>query len=232
MEAMTLLHGSNHIIEQPQLRIGQINNDYGRGFYCTQDRELAREWACKNDSDGYVNRYTLQGDQLCVLNLLDEEHSILNWIALLVRNRKISVKGDIAPIAQEYFLKHFCIDLSGYDAVIGYRADDSYFAYAEAFVNNTLALRSLNKALRLGDLGEQVALVSEKAFERLAFVDAEPVAKEIYYPRFMQRDAKARNTYREEVRGSQMLMNDIFILDIIRGEMRNGDSRIQRSLLE
>ncbi|MBR2627880.1 MAG: DUF3990 domain-containing protein, partial [Peptococcaceae bacterium] len=40
--------------------------------------------------------------------------------------------------------------------MIGYRADDSYFSFANAFLNNTLSLRQLEKAMMLGKHGEQV----------------------------------------------------------------------------
>ena len=36
------------------------------------------------------------------------------------------------------------------DIIIGYRADDSYFAFANAFLNNTLSLAQLEKAMNLG----------------------------------------------------------------------------------
>ena len=40
--------------------------------------------------------------------------------------------------------------------IIGYRADDSYFSFANAFLNNTLSLEQLKEAMYLGKLGEQV----------------------------------------------------------------------------
>ena len=41
----TLYHGSQIILEKPEYGKGARNNDYGRGFYCTEEIELAREWA-------------------------------------------------------------------------------------------------------------------------------------------------------------------------------------------
>ena len=32
---------------------------YGRGFYCTEHVELAKEWACSTGRDGYANHYQL-----------------------------------------------------------------------------------------------------------------------------------------------------------------------------
>lgn len=45
---MLLYHGSEKILEKPVYGFGRTDNDYGRGFYCTEDRELAKEWACQS----------------------------------------------------------------------------------------------------------------------------------------------------------------------------------------
>lgn len=232
MEGTTLLHGSSQIVEMPDISFGNDHNDYGRGFYCTKEPELAKEWACKKGENGFVNRYELKEDGLKTLYLSDGTHTVLNWIALLLKNRTFSLNSQIAIDAREYLIEHYAVDTKGYDLIIGYRADDSYFRYAESFVENTLPLRSLNQALKLGKLGLQTVLVSPKAFSQIRFIDAEPVDRTIYYPKFLARDTKARQTYSEEIAKSRAYRNDIFVLDILREEMRNDDPRIQRILLE
>ena len=99
-------------------------------------------------------------------------------------------------------------------------------------MENGLPLRCLNDALRLGKLGEQMVLVSEKAFERITFISARPVDKTIYYPKFTARDTEARETYRNEIRRSRSYRDDLFVLDILREELRNDDPRIQRIVSE
>ena len=232
MDKVLLLHGSNQVVETPELSQGNIHNDYGRGFYCTRLEEMAKEWACKNQKDGFVNRYELDLESLRILELSDGSHTVLNWIAILLKNRTFRLRSQIAIDARDYLIEHFAIDTSLYDVIVGYRADDSYFQYAESFVENTLPLRSLNKALTLGKLGLQTVLVSEKAFELLEFIDAEPVDRTIYYPKFYERDAKARQSYTDEIAKSRSLLDDIFVLDILREEMKNDDPRIQRILFE
>jgi hypothetical protein len=54
MSKIDIYHGSDHIIEQPVFGKGKPFNDYGLGFYCTEHIELAKEWACSADSDGYL----------------------------------------------------------------------------------------------------------------------------------------------------------------------------------
>ena len=229
---MIIYHGSEFIIKNPDLKSGKKHNDYGQGFYCTENIDLAKEWACKNDKDGFVNAYTLDISDLKVLKLNSEQHTILNWIALLLKNRVFHLDSEVAVRAREYLIEHFAIDTSAYDVIIGYRADDSYFSFADAFINNTLPLRGLSHALRLGKLGEQIVLVSEKAFENIRFTEAVSADKSIYYPKFYARDLKARSGYRNELVHSKAFLDDIFVLDIIRGEMKNDDPRIQRIISE
>ncbi len=230
MSTITLFHGSDHVIAQPQLALGKTNNDYGQGFYCTQELPMAMEWACKQNTDGFVNRYAFDQDGLRVLNLLDGDYNILHWMALLLKHRTFRLSNEIAIDARAYIIDHFLMDLNQYDVVIGYRADDSYFSFAESFVQNGLPLRSLNRALRLGKLGEQTVLISQKAFGQLTFQGTELADKTIYYPKFITRDSSARTTYKTEIRRSSSYKDDIFVLDILREEMKPDDARIQRIL--
>ena len=230
MSKIELLHGSDHVIEKPDFHLGKTNNDYGRGFYCTRELAMAMEWACKQNTDGFVNKYSLEQDYLNILNLLDGGYNILHWMALLLKNRTFRLSNEIAVDARNYIIDNFSIDLKDFDIVIGYRADDSYFSFAESFVQNGLSLRGLNQALRLGKLGEQTVLISERAFENLKFEGAELADTTIYYPKFIKRDSGARETYRNKIRKSQSYKDDIFVLDILREEMKNDDPRIQRIL--
>lgn len=104
--------------------------------------------------------------------------------------------------------------------------------YIYDFVSNALPMRSLSRALQLGKLGEQIVLVSEKAFARILFVDAVPVAKEDYYPKFLARDTKARRSFKEDIEKKKPYKDDIFVMDILREEIKNDDTRIQRIILE
>ena len=43
----TVYHGSDHIIERPKYGYGKIYNDYGVGFYCTENQNMAKEWGVR-----------------------------------------------------------------------------------------------------------------------------------------------------------------------------------------
>ena len=228
MNKIKIYHGSERIIKHPDITTGKKHNDYGQGFYCTEDIELAKEWACKNERDGFANGYELNLRDLKILHLNSDEYTILNWIAILLKNRVFSLDTPLSRNARDYIIEHFGINVEEYDVVIGYRADDSYFSFADAFVSNSLSLSSLNKALRLGKLGEQVALVSQNAFDNLKYTESVSADSKIYYPKFFSRDNNARWIYHNEVMQNENVFDDIFVLDIIRQEMKNNDPRIQR----
>lgn len=101
---------------------------------------------------------------------------------MLLENRTFRVSGDIAPLARTFLLDRFSVDYHSYDLMRGYRADDSYFSFANAFLNNGLSLSRLERAMALGNLGEQVVVRSEKAFSRLVFEGFETADRTVYYP--------------------------------------------------
>ena len=220
-----LYHGSLYRIEKPELGLGKLNNDYGPGFYCTAHRELACEWASKTQGiDGFVNEYIIDMAGLKMLDL--SKYSILHWMTLLVQNRTFTLTTPISVQAKDYLIQNFNIDLSEYDVVKGYRADDSYFSFAEDFLNNAISLKHLSKAMRLGKLGIQYVLVSQKAFEAIQFTQAEQVENAIYFPKFNNRDLKARNTYKSSKTTLTIDPSELYILDIIRGGIKDGDPRL------
>ena len=196
MEKIIIYHGSIKIIEKPIFGEGKPYNDYGLGFYCTENLELAKEWACvDNQTNGYANKYEIDLTGLKILNLTDKKYSILNWMAILVRFRAFDVNSAIAKAAKEFLLENYYIDVSKYDIVIGYRADDSYFRFAKDFLNNTISIQKLSKAMQLGELGKQIVLISERAFNSLEFKSSEPVDRQIYYTKRIARDKRARENY-------------------------------------
>ena len=223
---MIVYHGSDHIIETPLYNGSKRTNDYGYGFYTTENKELAMEWACSDNRDGFANIYELNTDGLHILNLNDSQYCILNWLAVLTKYRSYWQSGSVAEEAKNYLQKYFFVDSSEYDIVIGYRADDSYFSFAQDFVSGAISLRKLSEAMRLGKLGEQVVLKSKKSFSQIRFIDAEAAAAEIYFEKKSIRDRDARRAYRLSRKEAENI-NELYMLDIMREEIRNGDPRLR-----
>lgn len=225
MGKIVLYHGSKEKIEKPLLGKGKVYNDYGQGFYCTEHIELAREWSCNEGVDGFVNEYGLDPSGLKILNLSSEEYTILHWLALLMENRRFRVSTPVMRRGVQWLKDYFLIDISEYDLIIGYRADDSYFSFARAFISNEISLSQLNYAMRLGKLGEQYVLKTEKAFQQLVFKSAGVADNTIYYARRKMRDDEARNAFFTELEKEDI--QGIYMRDIIREEMTGGDVRLR-----
>ena len=194
---ITLYHGSEQLVEEPTFGKGRVNNDFGLGFYCTESEALAKEWAVSSLRNGFANRYTLDTEYLNILNLNSPDYTILNWIAVLVEHRLFSIKTPVARRAKRYLIDHFGVNVNAYDLITGYRADDSYFDYAESFLNNGVSVEQLARAMRLGKLGEQIVVKSQFAFSRLRYEGFDVAEKEKYYVLRKARDEEANRAYLE-----------------------------------
>ena len=104
-----------------------------------------------------------------------------------MHNRELSTDlRDNFPRELKYLEEKHLIDISRFDIVIGYRADDSYFRFPESFVRSEIALESLEKIFQAGDLGKQYVLISKRAFHLVRFLDYQEAfenPKEDYYRR-------------------------------------------------
>lgn len=227
---LVIYHGSQQIVEVPKFGVGKTYNDYGQGFYCTESIELAKEWACPIKNDGYLNKYVLHFEGLNVMHLTNGEYNILNWLAILLKNRKFDITSPVGNSAREFILERFLPNTDNIDVMIGYRADDSYFSFAEDFVNNVISLRDLERAMQLGSLGEQIVLLSERSFKQIEFVGQEIADYREYYYKRAERDKNAREEYVSQKKNLQQLINDVFVLDIIREDMKNDDLRLQSNI--
>lgn len=228
-KTITVYHGSKQVIEKPTFGKGKKNNDFGYGFYCTESNELAKEWAVSSLYSGFSNRYTLDTQYLKILNLNSSDYTILNWIAVLVQHRLFAIKTPVANRAKQYLIENFGVNVNAYDLITGYRADDSYFDYAEAFLNNAITVEQLAHAMRLGKLGEQIVVKSEFAFSKIHFEGFDTAEKDTYYILRKSRDDEANRLYLELLEKEN---DGLYIQDIIRGGVLNDDPRIPRNFSE
>ena len=222
---MKIYHGSLVIIKKPIFGYGNPHNDYGLGFYCTESSDLAKEWSVDYELDGYANIYELNLDGLKVLSLNKKPYNALHWLTLLVQNRTFKDKSYLVRDAKEFLIKKFSIDYSKYDVIIGYRADDSYFSFARDFLQGTISYRQLSLALKLGGLGEQIVLVSKKAFNAIHFINAEKAFANEWYPKKIKRENDARNEYfnSEKIKRQK---GDLYMSQIIDEDMEANDERL------
>ncbi len=221
-----IYHGSSNIIEKPLFGYGKPYNDYGLGFYCADSLEIAKEWGVGKGRNGYANCYDIECEGLRILDLNAHEYCILHWLAVLLQNREFDVPSVLASEAKEYLTARFAVDYESFDAVAGYRADDSYFSFAQDFINGTISYRQLNNAMRLGRLGMQFVLKSREAFSRVRFTGAEVAESGEWYARKMLRDRTARREYFDSER-SRRRRGDLYITQIMDEEMTQDDPRLR-----
>lgn len=183
-----LYHGSDKIIKKPMYGVGKNDNDYGSGFYTTKDIVKAKEWAIANGTDKAVcNAYELDTSGLVILNL--DSCGTLAWIAEVTchRGAKVGITDEIgARLVEKYK-----VDTSNADIIIGYRADDSYITVVEAFLKNEISVDEVDKLFRKGNLGQQVFIKSQKAFDSLTFIGFEEVKRQ-HGSTFGDADVQAR----------------------------------------
>lgn len=186
-----LFHGSPKIVEKPLLGFGKNSNDFGPGFYCTEDRDLAKEWAVSYKRNGYLNKYEIDIEELTVLDLKNVEDGFNQWIALILDNRPTSISSEL----KENFINLHYPDLYSVDVILGYRGDSSIFTILDDYLNNKIDTKNLLKKIKKSGLGEEVALVSQAAIDKLKFIGCESVSYFDCYRTKQIRDQKEREIY-------------------------------------
>ena len=90
---MILYHGSNVEVKEPILLKVQRELDFGKGFYTTSDMEQAARWAWRTakrrgESSAFVTVYEVNEDELKNIRLLSFDSPNVEWLNLVVKNRK------------------------------------------------------------------------------------------------------------------------------------------------
>lgn len=222
----TIYHGSASIIEKPVFGFGKVRNDYGLGFYCTEELSVAKEWGVSKDTDAYVNIYKIETDGLSIFNLNSGEYTILHWLAVLLENRIFDIGSALAQEAKDYLLKNFAVPYKEYDIIVGFRADDSYFSFAQDFINGAISVRQLENAMKLGKLGNQFVLKSKKAFDAIHFEGYEIAESSEWFAKKELRDKSARRQY-FDVEKNKRQRGDLYIIQILDEGIKADDPRLR-----
>lgn len=170
MSKLILYHGSPNRVIVPKFGFGEDRHDYGRGFYLTENLELAKEWAvCRPDeTNGWVHKYELEMEGLNILDF--QKYDVMSWLAELMKHRDAADSRRYKMLAQK-FIEKYGIDTCGYDVITGWGANASYFYIAKEFVRDNIDIEILEELLSLGGLGIQFCIKSERAFAQLSEVE-------------------------------------------------------------
>ncbi len=211
MGKIILYHGTPDKIVTPTYGLGDDKHDYGRGFYLSEDIELAKEWAvCRpNETNGWVHKYELQTRGLKILDF--QEKDVLAWLAELMKHRNADDSKRYRVLSVK-FIEKYGIDTSEYDIIKGWRANASYFYIAKEFVRDNIDMDILEDLLSLGGLGIQYCIKTEKAYSKLKEIPEGliPVDYEEFNTKYNERDAAARKNMRELVDSDANKVTKVF----------------------
>ncbi len=211
MGKITLYHGTTDKNVVPTFGLGNEKHDYGKGFYLTENQELAKEWAvCRpNQKNGWLHKYELDTD---TLNIIDfEQLDVLCWLAELMKHRDADDTKRYRILSAK-FIEKYGTDTSNYDVIKGWRANASYFFIAKEFVRDNVDIDILEKLLSLGNLGIQYCIKTEKAYSCLKEIpnSIQPVNYTEFNEKYNQRDIEARKNMRTLVNSDENRVEKVF----------------------
>lgn len=211
MGKIILYHGTHDKIVTPFFGGGDDKHDYGRGFYLTENIDLAKEWAvCRpNDKNGWVHKYELDTDGLEILDF--KEKDVLSWLAELMKHRDAADSKRYRVLAAK-FIEKYGIDTTSYDVIKGWRADASYFYIAKEFVKDNIDIEILEELLSLGGLGIQYCIKTELAYSKLHEIKEAiiRVDYEEFNNKYNHRDIEARKNMRDLVDSDRNKVTNVF----------------------
>ena len=159
---MILYHGSNMIIEKPEVNVGRRALDFGAGFYLTSNRDQAMRWSQA------VTRRRQSG--VATLNFFEFDDSMLvglvvrrfdgpdsEWLDFVVSNRKGLRES------------------SAFDVVIGPVANDSTMPVIDDYMDGRYTKEEAIARLLPQKLTDQYVFASEKSLSSLSFKGSEAI---------------------------------------------------------
>lgn len=150
---MILYHGSNVIVQYPEIRKAVYNKDFYFGFYCTSYLKQAERWATRYGRDGYINRYEYCPDKR--LNYLVFDEMTEEWLDFIAACRT--------------GVPHT------YDIVEGPMADDAIFNYVQNFIDQKISRAAFWELARFSHPTHQISFHTILALNTLTFLGGEKV---------------------------------------------------------
>lgn len=211
MAKIILYHGTPAAIVAPQHGQGNEKCDYGKGFYLTESIDLAKEWAaCRpRETSSWIHKYELDTNDLRILDF--QERNVLSWLAELMKHRDADDSKRHRVLAEKFIAK-YGIDTTGYDVIIGWRADASHFYIAKQFAKDNIDIGILDDLLASGCYGIQYCIHSEKAYSQLTEVKEglQSVAYSQFHQKYNDRDLSVREKMRQLVDSDSNNVTNVF----------------------
>ena len=148
---MILYHGSNAIVEYPEIRKAKYNKDFYFGFYCTRYQEQAERWATRYGKKGYVNQYEYEPNEK--LNYLLFEEMTEEWLDFIIACRS----------GKDH----------EYDIVIGAMADDQIYNFVSDYMDGTITREQFWVLAKFKYPTHQIAFCSKESLKCMKYRDCE-----------------------------------------------------------
>jgi hypothetical protein len=161
---MTLYHGSDQIINAPELRSSIRTLDFGQGFYTTTNKEQAVNFAVKVydrsiraggiPKGKFISIYEVDYEAMQKeLDILHFESADEAWFDFVIANRRSSYTG------------------TKYDIIYGPVANDTIYRTLIAFETEELSKIETIARLKVRQLFNQMTFTSERSLSFLKFSD-------------------------------------------------------------
>jgi hypothetical protein len=157
---MILYHGSDITVERPNLNLSRKNLDFGAGFYTTENKAQAVDFAQKvmirkGRKTRSVSVYDFDMDTSeSILDILRFNVPDRLWLNFVHQSRRGAYTG------------------KAYDLVIGPVANDDVFATLIVYEQGILNAEQILEALKIKELYNQFVFKTEKALSLLKFVNS------------------------------------------------------------
>ncbi|MDD3204838.1 MAG: DUF3990 domain-containing protein [Lachnospiraceae bacterium] len=156
MSEKIIYHGSQQIVEFPEIRIAKYHKDFYYGFYCTVIKEQAKRWAVRYNGYGIVNEYKYRADN--ALNVLKFEEMTEEWLDFITSYRMGKMHN--------------------YDIVEGPMANDTIFNYVQNFVDGKISREAFWALAKFKKPTHQISFHTAKALTTLEFLKGHEVCDE------------------------------------------------------
>ncbi len=146
-KSIELYHGSNTVVREPKIRIGQFTKDFYWGFYCTLIKKQAEKWAMRNRKSKVVNIYTLSN----IKGLRYKQFKEMNdeWLDFIVKCRN----GESHD----------------YEIVEGPMADDTIYNYINDYMDGIISKAAFWELVKFKYPTHQISLHTARALSCLKF---------------------------------------------------------------
>jgi hypothetical protein len=154
---VNIYHGSDIVVEKPEILQSNRLLDFGIGFYTTSNKEQAERWAKKVGFRNNTGKMSLSVYKLVIeeakkqLNIIEFISADEKWLDFITVNRR----GKEIP--------------EEYDIVIGPVADDNVYLTVKLFETGVLDKEEALKRLKVEKLFNQILFHTEKSLRFCVF---------------------------------------------------------------